>query len=95
MAGGENDAAERLALTDYRGCRRCREKPPTPDQQVTEAARSRHFDDGLDGAVVVEAAVAADDQGFSLKAVEAVEDGLHEIFEIVGLLEDGDLLSEA
>ena len=70
-------------------------RPPWPDQHPAEAVGRGHPDHLLDDLAVVVAAVAADHEGLALEALEAVEDRLDEVLDIVRLLEHRDLLAQA
>ena len=95
VAGREDDAAERLVLADHGGGRGRRQQPALADQDAAEAVGGGHLEDGLDGAPVVVAAVAADHERAAREALERIEHRLDEVLEIVRLLEHPDLLAQA
>src|SRR6185437_15242822 len=95
VRGGEDDATERLVMADLMAEAWRRQQSPLPHQGPPEAIGRRNADDALDGDVVEIAAVAADYQRLALEALKAVEDRLHEIFDIVALLEYRHPLAQA
>ncbi len=64
------------------------------DDDAAEAVRRGDLDHDLDRLAVEKAPVAAEDERFPLKALERIESRLNEVFEIVRLLEDRDLLAQ-
>jgi len=64
-------------------------------QNFAETVGGRHADRGLDDLAVQEAAIAADHQGRAGLVLDHIEHRLNEIFRIVRLLEDFDLLAQA
>ena len=94
VAGAENDAAERAEFpNEVRGGGR-RQYAAASDQNAAETIGERHFDDDLDRFAIEEAPVAADHESLAFKAFEAIEDRLHEIFEIALGLEHGRLFAQ-
>ena len=63
------------------------------DENPGEAVGGGKFQGRLHHLAVEEAAIAAHDQGRALAVGDDVEDGLDEILDVAGLLEDRDLLA--
>src|SRR3984957_15366480 len=63
------------------------------DEHAAEAVRRGDLDHGLDRLAVEKAPVAAEDECFAMKALEGIESRLNEVFEVVRLLKDRDLLA--
>lgn len=57
--------------------------------------RPRHFDKFLNGNVVIITAVAAYYIGFAFYAADGIENGLNEVFKIVGLHHDFGFFAQA
>jgi hypothetical protein len=95
VARGQDEAAIGLARPDHRRGRRGRQDAAAADHDPPEPVRGGHLQDGLDGLPVVVPAVAADHQDLSRDPLQAVEDGLHEVLDVMGPAEDLDLLAEA
>src|SRR6202167_1962892 len=70
-----------------------RENAAFADENAAEAVRRGDLDHDLDRLAVEKAPVAADNERFALKALERIESRLNEVFEIVRLLKDRDLLA--
>ena len=95
VAGREDDAAEGAVLADdVRGGRRG-EDAAAADEDAAEAVGGGHLHRDLDDLAVEVAAVAADHEGLALEALEAVEDRLDEVLDVVRLLEVRHLLAQA
>ena len=88
VAGRQNDAAVRTRTNQVRGRRRG-EQPRAPHDHVADAVAGRHADDGLGRVAIVVAPIAADHQRGVGWERGHIEQRLHEILEIVLLLEDG------
>ena len=71
-----------------------RENAAFADDDAAEAVRRGDLDHDLDRLAVEKAPVAAEDERFALKALERIESRLNEVFEVVRLLEDRDLLAQ-
>src|ERR1700691_3988170 len=71
-----------------------RENAAFADDDAAEAVRRGDLDHDLDRLAVEKAPVAAEDQRFALKALEGIEGRLNEVFEIVRLPKDRDLLTQ-
>ena len=71
-----------------------RENAALADDDAAKAVGRGDLDHDLDRLAVEEAPVAAEDERFALKVVERIESRLNEIFEVVGLLKDRDLLAQ-
>ena len=88
VAGRQDEPAERLVVADdVAGGRASTGCPPCPTSTLPNPLAAAMRDGLLDGDVVEVAAVAADHQRLALEALEAVEDRLDEVLDIVGLLE--------
>lgn len=95
VAGREHDAAAGPVLADHAAHRRCRQDAAEADQHAAKALRRRHAQDGLHRDPVVEAPVAAQHQGLAVRALEHVEQRLHEVLQVVRLAELRHLLAQA
>ncbi len=95
VAGGKDDAAEGLVFADHARSGWCGQDAAASDQHLAEAVRCRHLQDDLDRRSIVIAPIAAQHQRRALGCGDAVEDGLDEVFQVVGLLENGDFLAQA
>ena len=72
-----------------------REDAALADQHPAEAVGGGHLQRDLDDLAVVVAAVAADHEGLAREALQAVEDRLDEVLDVVRLLEVRHLLAQA
>nr|GEU28481.1 hypothetical protein [Tanacetum cinerariifolium] len=95
VAGRQHDAARRAMLADHAAHGRGGQHAALPHQHPGVAMGGRHAQDDLDRFAVMVAAVAADDQRLAGHVAQRVEHALHEILEVAGLLEDGNLLAQA
>ena len=66
VTGRQYDAAESLPLADHRTRCRSRQNAVATDKHATESGGRCHAQNGLDGHIVVIAAIATKDQGLSL-----------------------------
>ena len=88
VAGRQNDAAVRAGTNEVRGGR-CGKQAGASHDHVRDAVAGGHADDRLGRFAVVVSPIAADHQrGVGWKRGH-LEQRLHEILEIVRLLEDG------
>ena len=94
VRGGEHEAAEGLADADQVGGRRRRQDAATADDRALRPVGGEHAQDHGDRGVVVEAAVAADDDLAILHAADALDDRLDVVLEIARLHEDPRLLAQ-
>ena len=94
VARREDDPAKGGERPDQRRDGGGRKDAALADEDAAEAVRGGDLDHDLDRLAVEEAAVAAEDQGFALKAFERIESRLNEVFEVAGLLEHPDLLAQ-
>ncbi len=94
VAGRQHDAAAGRPAANDRAHRRGGQQSSLPHQHPRVALRRRHAQDGLDGDAVVVAPVAAHDQGLAAGVPQHVEQGLHKVFEIAGLLEHADFFAQ-
>ena len=94
VARRQDDPAVRLALADHARRRRCRQDAIAADDDAAEAVRGRHLQDRLHGDVVVVTTVATDDERRARRCIQAVEDRLHEVLEVVRLTEHRHLLAQ-
>ena len=95
VAGRQDEAAKGAGRADQVRCGGGGQDAALTHDDATKAVGGGHFQHDLDDFAVEIASVAAHDQRFADKAVEAVEHRLDEIFRIMGLLEDADLLAQA
>ncbi len=95
VAGGEDEAAVGLVLADQVGDRRGREQAVLPHQEFADAVGAGHLQDHLDRLGIEEPAVAADHQGLARDVGQGLEHRLHEVFEVVGLLEHRHRLAQS
>ena len=95
VARRQYDAAEGAVLADDVRRSRRREDAALPDHDLAEAVRGGHADHGLHHLAIVKAPVAAEHQRLSVAPFQAVEDRLHEVLDIVLLLENRHLLAQA
>lgn len=95
VTGGKDEAAIGLARADHGRDGGRRQDAVLADQEPAHAVGRRHLQDRLDGLGVVVPAVAADHERAALDSVQAVEHRLHEVLEIVRLLEDRYFLAQA
>ncbi len=95
MAGRQNNAAEGMVFADHARSRRGGEDAALSDHDLAQAVGRRHLQDNLHRLAVVVAAIAAQHQGRTLRCGDAVEDGLHEIFKIIRLLEGADFFAQS
>src|ERR1700678_84066 len=63
------------------------------DEDAAEAVRRGDLDHDLDRLAVEKTPVAAEHERFALKALKGIESRLNEVFEVVRLLKDSDLLT--
>ena len=94
VARRQDDPAKGAERADQRRDGGSRENAAFADDDTAEAVRRGDLDHDLDGLAVEKAPVAAEDKRFALKAFEGIERGLNEVFEVVGLLKDRDLLAQ-
>jgi hypothetical protein len=94
VAGGQDDATKGLPFADHGAGCRGGQNAVTTDQHAAKTGRCRHAQDGLDGDIVVIAAIATEDQRLPLLAAQRVENGLDEILEIPRLLKYRHFLSQ-
>ena len=94
MTCGQDKATKGLPFADHGAGCRSGQNTVTTDHGAAKAGRCRHAQNGLNGNIVVIAAVTADDQRFSLLAAQRVENGLHEVLEIPLLLKYRHLLPQ-
>ncbi len=99
VAGRQDDAAAGAPAPDDRAGGRGGQDAALAHQHPRVAARRRHFQDGLHRGAVVETPVTAQHQrlsgGAAAVAVQHVEQRLHEVFQVVRLLEHRDLFAQA
>ena len=95
MSGREHDAAGRAMFADHADHRWRGQQAALANEHLGVAVGRCHAQDDLDRCAVVVAAIAAGHQGFAGDMAERVEPALHEVFEVMRLLEDGDLLAQA
>ena len=95
VAGRQDDAAECPLLADDRRHGRRGQQSVLTDEYSTKPGGGRHLDDGLGGNVIVEAAVATNDQRLTIKALQRGKDRRHEVFQVVRLLEYRHLLAKS
>src|SRR5690554_6616130 len=95
VAGAEHQAAEGLVVPDQMAGRRRRQQPVLAHQHRPEAVGRGDADRLLDGDIIEVAAIAADHQRLALVALQAVEDRLHEVLDIVRLAEHLDALAQS
>src|SRR5476649_2406370 len=95
VAGRQDDAAERLVFADHAADGRRRQNAGMADHHFAEAVGGRHLQDQLYRHAIVEAAIAAQHQRLAGAVLQRIENALDEIFEIVGLAEDGDFFAQA
>ena len=95
VAGAEHQAAEGLVVPDQMAGRRRRQQPVLAHQHRPETVGRGDADSLLDGDIIEVAAIAADHQRLALVALQAVEDRLHEVLDIVLGHEHGGALAQA
>ena len=87
VAGGKNDASDRLPLADQvGGCGR-RQDAACGDHHLAEAMGCPHAQDHVDGAPVAVATVATEHEGAALHARQGSEHRFDKALEVVRLLE--------
>ena len=94
VARRQDDPAIGVRCADQRRDSGSRENAALADDDAAEAVRRGDLDHDLDRLAVEEPPVAAKDERLALKALERIENRLDEVFEIVRLLEDRDLLAQ-
>ena len=95
MARRQDDAAIGGASADEAGDGGRRQNAAAADDQMAKSVGGRDLDDFLDRLAVVIAPVAAEHEHLAGKAFERVENRLHEIFDVIGLLENRHLFAQA
>ena len=95
VACRQDDPAIGGASANEAGHRRRREDAALADNDMAKAVGGGDLDDLLDRFAVVIAPVAADDQNLASETLQRVENRLHEVLDIVRLLEDRHLLAQA
>ena len=93
VARRQDDPAIGLQRANQRRDGGSRKNAAFADDDAAEAIGRRDLDDDLDRLAVEKAPVAAEDERLALKALEGIESRLNEVFEVVRLLKDRDLLA--
>ena len=87
VTGRQNDTAKGFELADETGyCRRGKQAAP-PDDHTSEAIGNRHAQDNLYRMTVVVTTIAAHDKCFILVTIDAVENRLNKVLQVILLLE--------
>lgn len=95
MTGSQQDTTSSLTHTDHIASGRGAQDTVLADQQLLHAVGSADLRDQLDDLGVVVTAITTNDQEGALSTLrDGKEDASDEGFGVVGLLEDGDLLTE-
>ena len=87
MTGREDDAAKSPVFTDDAGSRWCRQQGAATDDDFTKSICCSHFDNDLQSLAIIKTAITTDHQGLSLVTFEGIKDRLHEVLQVMRLLE--------
>src|SRR3972149_8463141 len=95
MAGRQYEAAKGMVFTYQAGHGGCREQSVFSDDDLAKAVGRGHFHYGLDGNQIIVTAVAPQYQRSVMEVFKAVKNGLDKTFQVMGLLKNRDLLTQA
>ena len=86
MAGGKDDASDRLPVADQMGCGGSGEDPAGGGDDLANTMGCGHAQDDIDGPPVAVASIAPKDQRAALHIRQCAEDRFNKALEIVSLL---------
>src|ERR1019366_5864182 len=94
MAGGQDDTAISRIFSNHAGSSGGGKYAALTDQYMPETIGGRHLENDLNRYPIVITTVTAQHQRCTRRGSDGVEDGLHEIFQIVRLLKGRNALAQ-